>query len=108
MDEPIPIELHRAAPPKPAVGATCNGCGVCCSIAPCPLSRGLLGHRVGACPALVWDEGGRRYVCGLAVAPADHLNWLPRRLSKPGMFLARRWIAAGAGCDCDAEVSGSR
>lgn len=102
----IHIALQLAAPPKPAVGAACNGCGVCCSIAPCPLSRGLLGHRAGACPALVWQGEARRYACGLVVAPADHLSWLPQRLAKLAGFLARRWIAAGAGCDCDAEESG--
>ena len=103
----IRITLQRAAPSKPAVGAACNGCGVCCSIAPCPLSRGLLGHRGGACPALVWQGDVQRYVCGLVVAPADHLRWLPHRLAKPGGLLARRWIAAGTGCDCDAEESDS-
>lgn len=87
--------LHRDAPPKPSVGAACNGCGVCCSLAPCPLSRWLLGHRAGTCPALRWQ--GRRYVCGLTVAPTGLARWLPRRL-------VLRWIAAGGGCDCDAEI----
>jgi len=101
----ISITLQPAAPHKPAVGAACNGCGICCSIAPCPLSRGLLGHRGGACPALVWQDDAQRYVCGLLVAPADHLRWLPQHLAKLGSALARRWIAAGAGCDCDAAES---
>lgn len=91
------IRLHREAPPKPSVGAACNGCGVCCSIAPCPLSRLLLGHRHGACPRLIWQED--RYVCGLLVAPTGFARWLPRRL-------VLRWIAAGGGCDCDAETGG--
>ncbi len=107
MSGQLDIVLQLAAPPKPAVGAPCNGCGVCCSIAPCPLSRGLLGHRTGACPALVWQEDVQRYVCGLVVAPAEHLRWLPQRLTTLGRFLARRWIAAGTGCDCDAEESGA-
>lgn len=107
MPGQIRIALQLAAPPKPAVGATCNGCGICCSIAPCPLSRGLLGHRTGACSALVWQDEACRYVCGLVVAPAKYLHWLPQRLSKLGSALARRWIAAGAGCDCDAAESGT-
>jgi hypothetical protein len=86
------IRLHAAAPDKPAAGAPCNGCGVCCALAPCPLSRFLLGHRDGSCPALRWTES--RYVCGLVVAPAGIVRWLPRRL-------VLRWIAAGGGCDCD-------
>jgi hypothetical protein len=100
--KPIEIRLHAAAPPKPAVGASCNGCGVCCSIAPCPLSRALLCHRGGACPALEW--AGERYRCGLASAPARHLRWLPAGLAPLAARLARRWISAGSGCDCDASV----
>lgn len=92
------IALHAAAPPKPAVGAPCNGCGVCCAIAPCPLSRLLLGHRAGKCPALIWQES--RYGCGLVVAPTGCARWLPRRF-------VLRWIAAGSGCDCAAEVESS-
>lgn len=101
---PSHVVLHAAAPPKPAVGAPCNGCGVCCGIAPCPLSRALLGHRGGACPALAWQADARRYVCGLLVAPTAHLSWLPRPLAPPVQRLAHRWIAAGTGCDCDATV----
>jgi hypothetical protein len=100
------IALHAAAPAKPAVGAPCNGCGVCCALLPCPLSRFLLGHRRGACPALRWREEGRRYVCGLVTAPGEHLPRLPRLLQPLATRLARRWIAAGSGCDCDAEMDG--
>jgi len=84
---------------------SCNGCGVCCSIAPCPLSGTLLGHREGKCPALVWQTD--RYVCGLVAKPAQHLRWLPGFLTLPARRLALRWIAAGKGCDCDAEVAGN-
>lgn len=91
------IELHAAAPPKPAAGAPCNGCGVCCAIAPCPLSHFLLGHRRGPCPALTWQSD--RYVCGLVVAPKGWVRWLPRRL-------VLRWIGVGCGCDCDATEEG--
>lgn len=91
----IEIRLHADAPEKPAEGAPCNGCGVCCALSPCPLSRFLLGHRRGACPALVWER--TRYVCGLADGEAGIARWLPRRL-------ALRWIGAGLGCDCPATV----
>lgn len=101
----IEIRLHAAAPEKPAAGAPCNGCGVCCAIAPCPLSRFLLGHRDGKCPALVWQVS--RYACGLVVAPAEHLRWLPVRAVPLARRLALRWIAAGSGCDCDAETEQS-
>ena len=98
------IVLHAAVPAKPAVGAPCNGCGVCCALAPCPLSRVLLGHRAGSCPALSWRGGEGRYVCGLVATPAAHLRWLPRALAPLASRLARRWISAGSGCDCDAEL----
>lgn len=91
------IRLYAAAAEKPAVGAPCNGCGVCCALTPCPLSRLLLRHREGACPALTWQ--GERYVCGLVVAPRGFVRWLPRRLRL-------RWIGVGCGCDCDAEIAG--
>ncbi|MCX8018188.1 MAG: hypothetical protein N2690_09860 [Rhodocyclaceae bacterium] len=89
------IHLNAAAPDKPLPGAPCNGCGVCCALSPCPLSRCLLGHRQGACPALLWEN--ERYVCGLIVAPAGWARLLPRRLRL-------RWIGAGCGCDGDAEL----
>ncbi len=104
MSAPAQIALHVAAPAKPPVGAPCNGCGVCCALAPCPLSRSLLGHCTGTCPALTWQDRACRYACGLAVAPAKHLRWLPDSLEPLAQRLARRWIAAGSGCDCDAEV----
>lgn len=98
------IAIHAAAPAKPAVGAPCNGCGLCCAAEPCPLSRLLLGHRQGACPALQWDAAATRYACGLVQAPARHLRWLPARAEALAARLARRWIAAGRGCDFAAEL----
>ena len=96
--EPFEIHLHAAAPPKPALGAACNGCGVCCAAEPCPLGV-LLSRRLrGACSALEWDAAQSRYVCGALAAPARHLHWLPPRVAQA---LVRRWIAAGAGCDAD-------
>ncbi len=101
----IEIYLQSEAPEKPAEGAPCNGCGVCCSLGPCPLSRLLLQHREGkaGCPALWWQAEAQRYDCGLVIRPADYLVWLPRGLSGLARRFARRWIAAGIGCDCDAE-----
>jgi len=98
------IHLHAAAPPKPGVGAPCNGCGVCCSYTPCPLSRFLLHHRSGTCPALEWLVTEKRYACGLVRDPGRHLPWLPLRLRGLAGRLAARWISAGSGCDCDAAM----
>lgn len=96
------IALYSKAPEKPRWGAPCNGCGVCCAAWPCPLSRFSLGHRAGPCPALVWGEA--RYHCGLVLAPRRYWRWLPAWGESFARRLIRRWIAAGRGCDCDAEV----
>lgn len=95
------IQLHAHAPAKPQQGAACNGCGVCCAGAPCPL--GMLASRrtAGACSALQWQGEAGRYVCGLIVQPAAHLPrvwvWAAPALAR----LAHRSVAAGSGCDCD-------
>lgn len=88
------IEIHADAPPKPAVGAACNGCGVCCLAEPCPLGAILSRRLKGACVALQWD--GARYVCGALTA----------RSSGPVRWLVKRWISSGSGCDCSLEVAG--
>ncbi len=95
------IHLHTSAPPKPAFGTPCNGCGVCCASEPCPVGIVLSRRRHGACVALRWEDGESRYRCGAVSAPESVLPrgmaWLAPLLSR----LARRWIAAGSGCDAD-------
>jgi hypothetical protein len=81
------VHVHPRAPDKPAEGQACNGCGLCCLVAPCPLGMLLSLRRRGACEALVWDEADDRYHCGALQGP----GWWAS--------LARRWIAAGIGCD---------
>jgi len=97
------IHIEALAPAKPALGAICNGCGVCCLSEPCPLGMLLSRRRHGRCIALRWDEPGSRYRCGMVIGPAaaaahgrqGTAPWFTRAVSR----LARRWIAAGAGCD---------
>lgn len=106
------IHIHPLAPGKVAVGAACNGCGVCCLYAPCPLGMVLSHRRSGACSALQWDVDVLQYRCGAIVAPQWVLSWaLPRglrRLASPLAPVLRRlglrWIAAGMGCDSSLEV----
>lgn len=100
---PTFIAIHPAAPAKPAPGAACNGCGVCCCAVPCPVSRVLLGHRHGTCPALSWRDNDRRYVCGMIKQPATFLRWLPPRWEAAASRRFARWVAAGIGCDSDIE-----
>jgi hypothetical protein len=103
------IYLHPAAPRKPAEGAPCNGCGVCCTVQPCPLGMVLSGRRTGACAALQWDGTVALYRCGALTQPhmvvAQALGrrgaWLTRPIAAVLQRVARRWIAAGRGCDSD-------
>ena len=106
------IHIHPMAPTKVAVGAVCNGCGVCCLFAPCPLGMLLSRRRSGACEALRWDDALSRYHCGAVVAAQEVLaQAMPRALQGLAPVLAPllrrvglRWIAAGTGCDSDLEV----
>ncbi len=98
------IALHAAAPAKPAVGAPCNGCGVCCAIETCPAARLLFLQRRGPCRALEWNDAARRYHCGLVLRPQAHLRWLPPLLRNAAQRWAARAIAAGIGCDCEASI----
>lgn len=104
---PVFIAIHPAAPAKPAEGAACNGCGVCCLIEPCPVGMLVSRKRRGACLALQWSDDDARYRCGMVTQPEVHL---PRALvARPALRgfasrWARRVIAAGAGCDSSAVV----
>lgn len=110
------IPIHPLAPAKVAVGAACNGCGVCCLFAPCPLGMLLSRRRSGACSALRWDAGLVQYRCGAIVAPHEVLALtLPHVLRSLAPALAPvlrrvglRWIAAGIGCDSSLEVEDSQ
>jgi len=95
------IYLHPQAPPLPAAGRPCNGCGVCCTYAPCPLGMLLSRRRRGACRALRWVVSEGRYRCGALDAPGPHLRGLPGAWARR---LVRRWIAAGEGCDASLAV----
>jgi len=91
------ILIHPEAPPKPAAGHTCNGCGVCCLSEPCPVGRVVSVKRTGACVALRWDAPLARYRCGLiTTGPSRGSIWWRR--------LMQRYIAAGQGCDSTLEV----
>ena len=108
----VSVHIERSAPQKPPLGASCNGCGLCCLIEPCPLGVVLSRSRTGQCQALRWQGDLRVYRCGAISAPKDVLrDGLPKFLHGAlpllGWLLtrlARRWIAVGTGCDCDAQI----
>ena len=100
------VWLHPEAPAKPAEGAPCNGCGLCCLAEPCPLGVLVSRRRRGACVALRWSDVDQRYWCGMVTDPAGVTGlthpWAVRAMSA----LARRWIASGVGCDARLDVQG--
>jgi hypothetical protein len=98
------IRIHPMAPPKPAWGDNCNGCGVCCAAEPCPVGVLVSGRRQGACSALEWQEAARRYVCGVVAAPERHLGAGLGRIASIFPTLLQRMISAGSGCDSDARL----
>lgn len=109
------IYLEAQAPFKPAAGAHCNGCGICCQYDPCPLGVMLSMRRTGACVASVWDAERRLYRCAALVQPIALLLarlpfWMHGAVPPLAWALGRmapRWIAAGAGCDCELEIQSS-
>lgn len=102
----VVIEIHADAPPKPAEGAPCNGCGLCCAWQPCPVGAWVSGRRTGACAALEWHADGGRYRCGMVVAPERHVRWLPSIAAPLVRRAVLRWIAAARGCDFSADQAG--
>ncbi len=98
------IELHAEAPAKPAIGAPCNGCGVCCALETCPLAMLRFLKRCGPCPALEWSAEEGRYACGLLIRPGRYLPLPAGMHSRARRFFARS-IAAGKGCDSNAELA---
>ncbi len=105
------IWVQPEAPPKPAVGQPCNGCGVCCLAEPCPLGAVVSLKRHGACRALVWSDTERQYRCGMLVHPTRYVGlptWRPDGLvNRLIRRYARRLIAAGIGCDAELEPQGA-
>jgi len=93
--KPQVIHLSREAPAKPALGETCNGCGMCCATEPCPIGMVISRRRSGACVALEWAEAEQRYHCGLLKKAAAS--------GPSAQRLVARWIGAGKGCDASLE-----
>jgi hypothetical protein len=106
------IHIHSDAPAKPVLGQACTGCGVCCLLEPCPLGILLSRRRRGACKALRWEVELSIYRCGAVTVPALVMqSVLPAAcrglapvLAPIVEWLARRWIAAGQGCDSALEI----
>lgn len=100
------VHLQPTAPPKPAEGEPCNGCGVCCLAEPCPAGIVATRSTRGPCAVLRWDEDRGLYRCGLLAHADDARDGrIAAVLGTTWVALARRWIGAGRGCDCSLEVT---
>lgn len=99
------ITIHAQAPQKPALGAACNGCGICCAAEPCPVSLALLWPHKTPCRALVWSDAQQRYWCGMVSEPSRFIRWLPQNLDAFARRIFKRWIAADTACDVAVEFS---
>ena len=97
------ITIHALAPEKPPIDQPCNGCGICCALEPCPVSLALLWPHQQPCRALTWDDATRRYLCGMVVAPAQHLKLIPDFANGVASKLFKRWIAANQSCDAEID-----
>jgi len=107
--DPRVITIHALAPPKPAYGSACNGCGVCCLSEPCPVGMLVSRRTRGRCAALRWHEATARYRCGLIAAQAPSAsNGSAGWLASAARALVQRWIAAGQGCDSMVVIERSR
>ncbi len=93
------LHIEPLAPAKPALGEPCNGCGLCCLAEPCPLGMVLSLRWRGACRMLRWEAAAQRYRCGAIVLGTEARPW-----ARLWNRLARRWIAAGSGCDATLQA----
>jgi hypothetical protein len=83
-------------PRKPAEGEACNGCGLCCAIALCPLAAEFLDAAEPPCPAMEFADG--RFWCGLARRPSRYFGTPAsgNRLIRP---MVQQALSIGEGCD---------
>jgi hypothetical protein len=92
--------------PKPAHGAACNRCGLCCHAQVCPLGVHVFGLTTddGPCPALSFDGAGQSS-CGLVADPA---TFDPVRAAIAGPTALRQAAALliGAIGRCDSQEAG--
>ena len=86
-------------PIKPKFGSPCNGCGQCCSVEPCALSKEFIGSSSAPCVAL--ERDGDKMICGLVRRPAWYLFGEIVQDSETGKLSSIFAEALGIGLGCD-------
>jgi len=97
--------MSGALIPKPAEGAPCNGCGLCCIAEPCGISLQLGATAGQSCPFLIYEEA--RFWCGVIKRPLAVLPHLGLTAEKAGALseaAADALGGVGGGCDSDAPA----
>jgi hypothetical protein len=86
-------------PTKPAVGAPCTGCGLCCAQAVCRVGQQYLpgGPHAAPCPALEYADG--RLWCGLVRRPHHYLGLSFRAADSVLRPLFAALLGIAQGCD---------
>ena len=88
---------------KPPHGLPCNGCGLCCVSALCPVAESQFGIRPGPCPAIMPQANGR-VLCGIMEDPA---RFAPEKTARYGAAAVSKSVkllnGAGQGCDALAD-----
>lgn len=97
MSLSLPV-IREIAPPKPARGSACNGCGVCCAAEVCAIGMAVMPDAQTPCPAMEFEHG--RFWCGLVrnlpkYAPMS--NDVGRIVSET----FSRMLGINMGCDSD-------
>jgi hypothetical protein len=82
---------------KPAFGAPCNGCGLCCIMEQCALSVEYLGKQ-DRCPAI--ERMGDRFACGLVTRPGHYMGTPAFGDAYLGRLIGEA-LGIGRGCDSD-------
>lgn len=91
---PVAISLPVHAPYKAKKGQPCNGCGYCCAAEVCEVGLAMFGENQPApCPAMEFDESGRRFNCGV-VRMAGEIS---------PMYAAYLKLKLGIGMGCDSN-----
>lgn len=92
----FPFKILQEHAPKAKFHEPCNGCGLCCRVEACEVSKTLLGSHQAPCIALEFRDG--KYVCGMVTRPEHYCQGIDIPLEQVKKYVDY-WIAPGQGCD---------